>query len=157
MKKVNLKLFGLVAIAGLLVSAFLLPGCATLGPPFQKVEKIPDNMGLVYIYRPAKLMGGAIAYEVEANKVLVTHLPAGGYYPYFAKPGEIEFSAQTESKSAVTIDVKAGETYYIKGTIGIGFFVGRPHLIVVPREEGAKEIAECKLIPEETAKGTAKK
>ena len=157
MKKISLKLLGLVAIAGLLVSSFLLPGCATLGPPFQKIEKIPDNMGLVYIYRPSKLMGGAIKYEVDANKVLVTHLPAGGYYPYFAKPGVTEFSAETESKSAVTIDVKAGETYYIKGTIGIGFFVGRPHLVIVSREEGAKEIAECKIIPEETAKGTSKK
>ncbi len=153
MKKISWRLFCVAAIAGLLLSSFVLSGCATLGPSFQRVEKIPENMGLVYIYRPSKLMGGAVKYEVEANKVLVTHLPSGGYYPYFAKPGATEFSAQTESKSAVNIEVKAGETYYIKGTLGIGFFVGRPHLVIVPADEGAKEIAECKLIPEEVAKG----
>jgi hypothetical protein len=54
----------------------------------------------------------------------------------------------------VTLDVKAGEVYYIKGTVGVGFFVGRPHLIVVPRAIAENEILECKLIP--AAKAEAK-
>lgn len=60
----------------------------------------------------------------------------------------MELWARTESESAVTVDVKAGEVYYVKGEVGVGFFVGRPHLRVVPREKGEKEIAECTLIPE---------
>jgi hypothetical protein len=48
----------------------------------------------------------------------------------------------------VTLDVKAGGVYYVKGTVGVGFFVGRPHLIVVPQSIGETEITECKLIPE---------
>jgi hypothetical protein len=31
---------------------------------------------------------------------------------------------------------------------GVGFFVGYPHLRVVAREKGEREIKECKLIPE---------
>ncbi len=71
---------------------------------------------------------------------------------YYAKPGEIEFTAKTESASSVTLDVKADQTHYIKGTVGIGLFVARPHLVVVPPEVGEKEIAGCKLIPEKKEK-----
>lgn len=62
--------------------------------------------------------------------------------------GEVEFWAKTESKSAVTIDVKTGQAYYLNGTVGAGILVGRPHLMVVSEEVGQKEISEYKLIPE---------
>lgn len=50
--------------------------------------------------------------------------------------------------------MKSGQVYYIKGSLGVGFFVGRPHLMVVPADVGEKEIAECKLIPEPKKEGT---
>ncbi len=152
--------FSLLLLIVFLLGISLLPSCApTLGPAFQKADKIQEDIGLVYIYRPSKGFGGGISPDVKANGVVITTLYNGGYYPYFAKPGEIEFFAKTESTSSVTLDVKAGQVYYIKGTIGIGFFVGRPHLTVESPEVGEKEIAECKLIPEkkeEEKKGEGK-
>lgn len=145
-KKISFTLlFLIVFLAGI----SLLSSCApTLGPAFQKTDKIPEGVGLVYIYRPGKGIGGGVSPDIRANGVVITTLYNGGYYPYFAKPGEIEFSAKTESTSSVTLDIKAGQVYYIKGSIGIGFFVGRPHLTVEPSEVGEKKIAACKLIPE---------
>ena len=137
-----------VAVIALVATA-AVSGCApTLGPAFKTVEKIPDNAAVVHIYRPGKFAGSAVSYDVKANGAVVTTLYNGGYYPYVARPGEIEFSAKTEATSSVTLDVKAGEIYFIRGTVGIGFFVGRPYLVVVPREEAEKEIVETKLIPE---------
>jgi len=135
-------------IAILLAGVLWGSGCATLGPVYTKVDKVPEDRGLVYVYRPSGMMGGAVAYDVKVGDNVVTTLHSGGYFPYFSKPGEVEFWAKTESRSAVTIDVKSGQVYYIKGTLGVGFFVGRPHLIIVPADVGEKEIAECKLIPE---------
>jgi hypothetical protein len=146
MKKHSLILSRFILMA-LVIGLFLLTSCAT-GPAFKKIETIPENMGLVYIYRSGKMMGAAISYKLRANGVVVTTLTPGGYYPYITKPGEIEFSAKTEATSSVTIDVKPGETHYIKGTIGVGFLVGRPHLVVVPTDVGEKEIAKCKLLQE---------
>jgi hypothetical protein len=137
-----------ISIAIVLLAALLVAGCATLGPAFQKVDKIPEGVGLIYIYRESEFIGGGVNYDVKVGETVITTLHNGGYYPYFAKPGEVELWARTETKSAVTVDVKAGEVYYVKGEVGVGFFVGRPHLRVVPREKGEKEIAECKLIPE---------
>jgi hypothetical protein len=135
----------LVLIGGL----FAIGGCANLGPVFQKTEQIPDGTGLVYLYRPGGFVGGGVVYDVKVGDTVITTLPPGGYYPYFSQPGEVEFWAKTEARTAITIDVKPGETHYVKGTVGIGFFVGRPHLILVPPEVGEKEISDCKLIPEE--------
>jgi len=126
----------------------LLSGCASLGPVYQKVETVPADRGLVYIYRPSSFVGGGVSYDVKVGETPVTTLYNGGYYPYLSAPGEVEFWAKTESRSAVTLDVKAGETYFLKGTVGVGLLVGRPHLTVVPNETGAGEIAGCKLIPE---------
>jgi hypothetical protein len=124
-----------------------LAGCAsTPGRPFQPEAATPGDKALIYVYRDAGIMGGAVAYTVRINGVDVSKLPAAGYFPYRVAPGEVEVSAQTEAKSSVTIDAKAGQTYYVKGTIGVGFFVGHPHLVIVPPAVGAQEIAACNLV-----------
>jgi hypothetical protein len=116
-------------------------GCApTLGDAYKRVEAVPSAKALVYIYRPSG-MGGAVYYDVKANGKVVTTLYSGSYYPYVTDPGEIEFSAKTEASDEVTIDAKANQTYFLRGSVGLGFFVGHPHLTVVPAEEAEKEIA----------------
>lgn len=137
-------------ISFILISSFLLiTGCASLGPVYSKVDKIPDNTGVVYLYRPPSFIGSGVSYDVKIGDTVITTLYNGGYYPYYSQPGEKEFWAKTESRSSVTLDVRPGETYYLKGTVGVGFFVGRPHLMIVAPEIAEKEIAECKLIPKE--------
>ena len=142
----------LLIISLLLASMLVLSSCASLGPAYQKVEMIPADVGLVYIYRPSSFVGGGVSYDIKIGETPIVTLYNCGYYPYFSKPGEIEFWAQTESKSSVTLDVKAGQTYYIKGTVGIGIIVGRPHLMVMTQEAAEKEILACKLIPVEEKK-----
>jgi len=131
-----------------LLSLLLLTGCASLGPVYSKVDKIPDNAGLVYFYRPSSFVGGGVSYDIKNGDTVITTLYNGGYYPYFSAPGEKEFWAKTESKSSITLDVKTGQTYYVKGEVGVGFFVGRPHLMVVAPEIAEKEIEDCKFIPD---------
>ena len=135
-----------------IIAFLVLNGCASLGPQFQKVEATPTEKGLVYIYRPSSFIGGGVSYDVKVGETAVTTLYNGGYYPYLSSTGEVEFWAKTESKSSVTLDVRAGQTYYIKGTVGVGIFVGRPHLMIVGADVAEKEIVKCKLIPELKAK-----
>ncbi|HEV8642485.1 MAG TPA: DUF2846 domain-containing protein [Methylomirabilota bacterium] len=140
------RLIGLVVVAGI-----ALAGCAT-GAPFRKIETIPSGKAVIYIYRPSAL-GPAVQYDVKRGDTVITTMKAQGYYPYITDPGEVELWAETESKASVTLDVKPGEVYFVKAGIGMGFFVGRPRLQVVPREEGEKEIAECcKFVESEASK-----
>jgi hypothetical protein len=125
----------------------LIVACGpTLTEVYKPVESFPTDKGLVYIYRPFGL-GGGVYYDVKANGKVVTTLYSGGYYPFVADPGEIEFSAKTEASDEVTIDVKPSQTYFIRGTVGLGFLVGHPHLTVVPAADAEAEIKELKLLP----------
>ena len=143
-------------ILGLLVfGAILMTSCAT-GPSFKKVETIPDGVGLVYIYRPMSPVGAGVSYEVRADGVSLVTILSGEYFVHYAQPGEVEFSARTESTSAITIDIKAGHTYYLKCTLSVGITVGRPQLLVVSSEIGQNEIAGCKLMEGKTAKAITK-
>lgn len=138
-------------IARRLVIAILMGSviaCApTLTEVYKKVDVVPTDKAMVYIYRSSGL-GGLVYYDVKANGKVVTTLYSGTYYPYVTAPGEIEFSAKTEASDSVTLDAKAGQIYYLKGSVGVGFFVGHPHLTVVPADEAEKEIVDCKLLPE---------
>ena len=144
----------ILALAGI---GLLLGGCAS-GPRFTPDTTVPANRAAVYVYRPGTL-GAAVQPNVTANGVPLAPLKPQGYFVYHAAPGELELTAHTEATSSVTLDIKAGETYYVKGSIGMGFFVGHPHLLIVSNDVGAKEIGECKLVEglnptaEEVAKG----
>lgn len=135
-----------LGVVGWIVCIILLSGCATLGPKFHQATKIPDGMALVYVYRPSSIFGVAAPYDVKVGDSVIATLHDGGYFPYYAKPGELELWAKTETRSAVTLTVKAGEIYYVKGTVRTGLFLKRPHLIPVPTSVGEAEIVECKLI-----------
>jgi hypothetical protein len=131
-------------------------GCATLGSAYVPDTSAPKDKATVYVYRPTAFSGGAISYTVAVNGADISSLPSGGYFVYYAKPGENEFSAKTEAKTSVTIDAKAGETYYVKGSVGMGVFVGHPHLVQVANDDGSKDIAKCKLVPAAAATTAAR-
>jgi hypothetical protein len=128
-----------------------LVGCAASGPKYEEPEAIPSGQGLVYIYRPSKAIGGGVSFDIHTGTKEedheVTTLKNGGYFPLYTPPSELTLWAKTESEASVTLDVKEGETYYVKGTVGVGFFVGRPRLEVVDSETGAREVKECNLLP----------
>jgi hypothetical protein len=141
-----------------LAAISLLLGACAGGPKFTPDTAAQSDRATVYIYRPGSF-GAAVRPNVNANGVPLAEMQAQGYFVYHAAPGELELTAKTEASSSVTLDIKAGQTYYVKGSVGMGFFVGHPHLVIVSNDVGAKEIAECKLVPgtiptaEEVAKG----
>ena len=140
-----------VAVIFSILFISFLSGCAAKGPAFSKIDNLSADRGLVYIYRVPSIKGAAISYDIKVGENAITTLKNGGYFPYQTTPGEVEFSAKTEARSAVTIDVEAGQTYYVKGSLSVGFLMGRPHLSIVPIDVGEKEIQKCVLLPEKLA------
>ena len=131
-------------VVSILVLCF---GCSTAGPAFQAVSDVPQDKALVYIYRPSGIVGAGVRYHVAARGDRIVYLKPGGYFPYVAEPGEIEFWAQTEAKETITTDLEPGQTYYLKGTVGIGFAIGRPRFEFVDESRGTREVSECNLLP----------
>jgi hypothetical protein len=118
-------------------------GCAAGGPAFQKVA-VPDGKSVIYAYRPNSLFGGGIVPTVTCGAQGVA-LSRGGYHPFVVDPGDVNCTASTESTSTVRVDARANEASYVKERIGMGLFVGRPHLTEMSPEEGEREARECRL------------
>ena len=114
--------------------------CST--PHFQKAE-VPDDMGLVYFYRPQKSFSPDLNYTIRVNGFEIHTLLNGGYFTYIAKPGRIQFSARNEITSYLTLDVEPGQIYYIKGTTRPGSLIARPHLQLMSSEAAENEIELC--------------
>ena len=102
----------------------------------------PDH-GLVYFYRESHFGGAGIQYDIRDNGDVIGALQSGTYFFENVTPGKHIYSAKTEAESDVTVDVKAGETYYVQGTISMGFFAGHPHLKLV--DQGPAQAALSKL------------
>ncbi len=102
----------------------LMTNCQSLtlyGQPFSRIEKMEKDKGLVYIYRPFLIVGGGIFYDVKSTDgKVVVDLVNGSYKPIFIKPGEITFYAATIGSASITLDIKEGETYYLKGNAATG-------------------------------------
>ena len=134
-----------LAIAALVT---ITSGCGSTGPAFKKVESVPSNKALIYIYRPFGSVGYIWPIDVLANGKVVVTLSHASYYPYFVDPGEVEFTSKLKGwlSESVTLDAKAGRTYYLKTILRAGVITGQAILSIMPPEEGENQIVECNLI-----------
>ena len=113
------------------------------GATYSKVEKIPDTAGLVIFYRQRALSSLTVwsTYTVKTVEADITDLYHNGYYPYFSTICATEFWSDSK-KNSVIIDVKPGQTYYLK----VESVNGVLSIIQVAPEVAEEEIADCKLI-----------
>jgi hypothetical protein len=77
------------------VVAFILIGCAT-GERFVKPTPPPEGKAAVYVFRERSIVGAAGASEIFINGQNLGRLPPGGYFIYYADPGEVVFSGQED-------------------------------------------------------------
>lgn len=127
-----------------------LSGCGASGQQFAGFTIPKQDRGLVYVYRPSGFVGGGVYYDIHVTNpstpdFIAGELVNGSYVQIDMPSGESEIWGKTESKSAVTVDVKKGETYCVRGGVGIGFLVGRPNLEIVDMATCKTEIVETKL------------
>ncbi len=103
----------------------LAGGCVASRPEghvFQPIAELADGMAVVYLYNPfSRLSGAALTLSRSGRKVV--YLQNGGYYPLRLRPGPVEFSAEIGSQAtgletaSVTLDLSAGQTYFIRAGI----------------------------------------
>jgi hypothetical protein len=100
-----------------------IAGCAS-GPKFSEMQsKIPTlkpSEGRIYVYRDS-LFGAAMVPAVYVN----------------GQEGEYKVSATTEVEKSVSLALAAGESKFVKVSIGMGLFAGRPNFELV-NESGAR-------------------
>jgi len=88
----------------------------------------PEGKGQVVFFRPSNFVGMAVSFSVHEGTKGVAKLGNGSYAVLAADPGPHAYSIQFEATDTLNMEVEAGETYYVKQTIGMGVVAARPHL-----------------------------
>lgn len=88
----------------------------------------PADKGQIVFFRESKMMGAAIGFKVREGETELGKLRSGKYFVVAVEPGTHEYAVQGETKDVLTMEVEPGETYYVKGSLGMGIVAGRPNL-----------------------------
>lgn len=101
---------------------------ATTAATHGTVGPAPADKAQIVFFRPSKMLGGAIGFKVREGEQELGKLRSGNYFIYLAEPGTHEYTVHSEAKDVLTMEVEAGETYFVQGTISMGVLAGRPNL-----------------------------
>ncbi len=132
-----------ISTAIMLMAALVVAGCAT-GPKFSTIQQtlptLTQDEGRIYFYRSSSPFGAALQPEIRLNGDVVGNSVPGGVFFRDVKPGNYVVATSTEVERRLSFTLAAGQTRYVKTTIGIGFFVGRVVPELVDPEVGSMAI-----------------
>ena len=120
-----------VAVEAAAPEAAVAPAAATSDIPedvLNIVGKPEAGKALVVFFRANKFAGSAVSFKVREGEVELGKLKSGTYILAQVEPGKHTYTVHSEAKDVTNIEVEAGETYFVSGSISMGFMVGRPNL-----------------------------
>ena len=107
---------------------------------FAQVNEPEEGKGTVVFYRKKKFSGGAITFNVQDSDKNYGPLLNGGLITISVDPGERTFFSQVLSSDAVTLNIEEGKTYYVRASVKVGYYAGRPKLEQVNEKTALKEM-----------------
>lgn len=126
----------IIALSILVSAFFFFTGCGATGAQFTGFAQPKQNQGLVYVYRPSGFVGSGVYYDIHVTNstnpdLIAGELVNGSYVKVDVPKGKNEIWGKTEAKSSIMLDIKEGDIQCVKGSVGMGLFIGRPHLELV--------------------------
>ncbi|HZP46706.1 MAG TPA: hypothetical protein VFB15_13740 [Candidatus Binataceae bacterium] len=135
-----------------LIIGAILAGCASAqGPAFAPKKSLLGSV--IYVYRPDNTV--LITYPLEGVvnvPMLVVcgndsaSLDPGGYHAFTVGPGVTSCSSlSAESSAVLRISAEEGKSYFVKGSLGPGFYAPHPQLKLVSTDAAPTGIQQCAL------------
>jgi len=84
----------------------------------------PPGRGQVVFFRRHTLMGTAQWFNIRENGQALGKLSNGAYFVQVTEPGRHTYTAATELRDTLTLQVDPGETYFVEGTLTKGIVMG---------------------------------
>ncbi|WP_109697698.1 DUF2846 domain-containing protein [Chitinophaga deserti] len=103
---------------------------------------LPDtaSYALLCVYRPKSGSGALVQYNVHVNDSMVCRVKNGGsYLVKIYHPDQARVWARTEKREEVVLNFQAGKAYFLRCSVGMGAFVGRPVFDVIDAAMGIRE------------------
>ena len=111
--------------------------------PVDSAAATESGSGTVIFFRPSKFVGAAVGFKVRENGQELGKLRNGKYFVLQVAPGVHQYEVHSETKDVLTLEVEAGQTYYVQGVLGVGIVAGRPNL--TPSDASTFEGMKAKL------------
>lgn len=93
------------------------------------------------VYRPPNLMGALINYTLMLNDSAVMKVKFRSYKIIeLDAAGVYKISAKTEDEKAIQVNLEANKVYFLRCTVGLGLFLGRPKFKFVDASRGQSEV-----------------
>jgi Protein of unknown function (DUF2846) len=138
-----------IGAAPLLLVGFLLTSCASprgVDEAPTQLRPLKPGYGRVFFTRPADLGGSAIQPEIRMNNEVVARSVPGGFSYVDRPPGKYAVTTTTEVENAVTFQLAAGETKYIKTSVTPGILVGHITPTLEFPEQGQSDISRLRYV-----------
>jgi hypothetical protein len=97
----------------------------------------------VYIYRPKKMLGGALEPSVYCDGVELARMDNGRYFVLKLAPGK-HIIHMTNEKKGYELNMAAGQTYYFRIGIEAGMWKGQGKILLEDNDKGAAEVKKIK-------------
>jgi hypothetical protein len=132
-----------------LFGGLLLVSCASprgLDDPPLRIPPLKPGFGRVYFTRPGEFQGSAVQPEIRMNNEVVGRSVPGGFTFVDRPPGKYAVTTATEVENAVTFQLAAGETKYIKTSVSAGILVGHITPTLEFPEQGQSDIDRLRYV-----------
>ncbi len=113
------------------------PAAASAPAPAGHIPPPPKGKAQVVFFRTGAYMGAATWFKVRENGAEVGKLSNQSYFVAQFDPGPHTFTAATESKNTLKLELDDGVTTYVRGTLQMGVILYEPNL--APADEALFE------------------
>lgn len=104
-----------------------------------------NSLATVYVYRYKAFEGKGLRPSIYVDDKDVVRLQSGRGVALALRPGKHMFRSN-DKQAQVELDLKAGQSYYIRIDIAAGFWKGHGRLTLVQPEQGAGEYKQVKPV-----------
>jgi hypothetical protein len=126
-----------LALAAPAPAAFADPAAAAGATAMQPVELPPPpaGKGQVVFYRKPLFSLVPFNWIAREGTTEICEMVAGTYCVATVDPGTHTYEVHSEVKNDLTLEVDAGETYYVIGGISMGLIVNHPNISPTQKED----------------------
>lgn len=117
------------------------PSTPSAQPPAPAAASDSDSPATVYFYRAKRFQGSALKPSVFVDDAPVGNLHNGDSLKFALKPGKHRIYSKDKS-TGIDLDMKPGETYYVRVDILVGFWKGHGGVILVDPQQGKYEFGQ---------------
>lgn len=124
---------------------FRLDGATLVAVKSETPATTSNEQVTVYIYRPKKMLGGALEPSVYCDGVELARMDNGRFFTLKLAPGRHIIHMTSEMKG-YEINMGGGQTYYFRVGIEAGMWKGQGKILLENNDKGTEEVKKIKYL-----------